>query len=385
MPGSSITLAIVFGRIVFFLFLSLFGGLAISTGFREWRDDPVRDYRAGDGIVSLHELVLDQNRWNERVPLPLRVDTQVRLEAGSSCVAREFFGNSDSARSFMDAKPPGSQAALMISSDQHEARWRSLWPHRGLGLVAFGVLLVLFALHRLLDLPWPTIQPELAGVLFCAAFLVAGLVAASKMWPAAVRRIQAAHWEPVVFELLGTRTVPSGKHSRTEHAIRYSFGDATFVTVQSPGGMSFDSGQDLRRECRVDPARPWQVEIAWGWTPGLGVVLFPVPFLTVGVLALIIPFSSRLRKIIRVGSSNPRGEQFAPHDTSGIGPSLFALIFVGSIVGVFGSLCGEMWIHDQPMKWFLTLFLLPFVGWVVWLFRCLIRSLMKAWQNRANQ
>jgi hypothetical protein len=43
-----------------------------------------------------------------------------------------------------------------------------------------------------------------------------------------------------------------------------------------------------------------------------------------------------------------------------------------------------MWIHDQPMKWFLTLFLLPFIGWVVWLVRCLIRSLMEARRNRAN-
>jgi hypothetical protein len=335
-----VTLLIVFGRIVFFLFLSLFGGLAISAGYREWRDDPVRAYRSGDGIVNVHELVLDQTRWDERTPLPLRVDTQVRLEAGSSCVAHEFFGNSESARSFVEAYPPGSIAKLVVSPDQHEARWRSLWPHHGLGLVVFGVLLVLFALHRLLDLSWPTIQPELVGILFCSAFLVAGFIAASKMWPAAVRRIQAAHWEPVVFELLGTRTVPSGKHSRTEHAIRYSFGDATFVTVQSSGGMSFDSDQDLRRECRVDPAKPWRVELAWGWTPGLGVVLFPVPFLTVGVLALIIPLSGRLRKIIRVGSSNPRGEQFAPNDTSGVGPSLFALMFVGSIVGVFASLCG---------------------------------------------
>jgi hypothetical protein len=152
----------------------------------------------------------------------------------------------------------------------------------------------------------------------------------------------------------------------------YTFNGAKYEAVVG-NTLPFSVDYPVRRECRVNPARPWEVERSWGWRPGLVVALFPVPFLVAGVAGLAFISIPPLRRSLEVTGSSSRWSNVV---AAGVGFG-----FVGSIVGLFVGLCGEMWMADEPVKWFLTVFLIPFVGWVAtlaWRFLDSIRLALQA-------
>ena len=200
------------------------------------------------------------------------------------------------------------------------------------------------------------------------AFFIGGVVTASQMWPAVIQHVRATGWDLTPCQVISHRSYRSGKSNTHELLVRYTAAGQQRETVLN--GAFFDLGGESRsaKQCRVSPSKPWQVTLSWGWRPGLGVALFPVPFLTVGLLGLFIPFSALLQQQIKSKQTWERLSLGRWEEVIGQG---FALLFVGSIVGVFLSLCAEMWLQAHEARWFLTLFLIPFVCWVLklaWMF-----------------
>jgi hypothetical protein len=155
----------------------------------------------------------------------------------------------------------------------------------------------------------------------------------------------------------------SGKSAQREFVIRYTAAGRGMETVALDDN-SFGLGEAPKPaggELRVNSADPWQVALSWGWRPILGVgLLFPIPFLAVGMLVFWIPFSPGVRRQLRTRERWEDVPKSRWEETLGAG---FAVLFVGSVVGAFVSVCAEAWLQQQGMRWFLTLFLIPFVYW----------------------
>jgi hypothetical protein len=219
--------------------------------------------------------------------------------------------------------------------------------------------------------------------LFCSIFLLGGIGAALGMWPATVTRVRAAGWDLVPCKSVERRSIASDKSSTTQFSFRYTYQGKDYLAVKTLNTFDESSCGTVPSLCRVNPEVPWRVELSWGWRPGLGVALFPFPFLAVGIFALIIPFSHRVQRMIHEAQKDQAGNRFQiPADRmTDIGGRLFALVFAGSIVGVFVSVCAEMWIANHDHKWWLTIFLIPFVIAVLFIAKGLVVKVWESWRR----
>lgn len=372
-------------RIFLFVFLSLFGGLLLLAGYQESKRDVTRQYSPAQAVVVRHEMVLDRTRWIERHQEAVRVDTLLQLapQGRADAVAPGFFKDTAAAWKFMLANPSGKAVSCLVSPSGSEVAWDQFWSSPSVWATLIGAVLVMFGLWQVVRWPRFQVSDETKPILFCSIFLLAGILAASLMWPAAVTHVRAACWDLVPCNSVERRSVLSGRTSSTQFSFRYNYQGKDYLAVKTESTFDEWNCGTTPSVCRVNPEVPWRAELSWGWRPGLGVVLFPLPFLAVGIFALIIPFSSRMQRLIADAQEQQDGSRLQiPADRmTGIGGLVFALVFAGSIVGVFASVCGEMWISNHDHKWWLTIFLIPFVLAVLFLAKQLMSQVWESWRS----
>ena len=333
----------------------------------------MRGYLLVEGVVRAHEVRFNRQRWDDDVRDAMEVATRVELHDETNhirktAIIHAFFARGDSAWELAASEPAGSRLACLVAADMQQGVRDSLTPSGPMIAMIVGSLIMLAGIVMHLPLRPPSWGHSAVVVAALLAFLIGGVVMASQMWPVVIKHVKAADWDLVPCQIISHRSYRSGKSTTQELLVRYSAAGGQHETVLN--GAFFDLGGESRsaKQCRVSPSKPWQVTLSWGWRPGLGVALFPVPFLTVGLLGLFIPFSALLQQQIKSKQTWERLSLGRWGEVIGQG---FALLFVGSIVGVFLSLCAEMWLQAHEARWFLTLFLIPFVCWVLklaWMF-----------------
>lgn len=378
----------MFKRIFFSLLFCAIGILIARSGYQDWQGDPVCHYHPAFCTVIDHAVALDEKRWKGNLREALRVDTQAMLNSGRrrELTVQEFFSKDDSAWKFIDANPNGTEKRCLVSESGNVAVWDDSGPSRPMVVIIIGSLIFAtslawpFYLHRV------RVNPVWIISLFCSVFFLAGIAAASGIWPEIITHIQASRWELTPYVSLGTRTFRSGKSTHHEQALQYDFQGKTYVTVKGDNSFPLGTSHDSNRVCRVNPAQPRQVALSWGWRPGLGVALFPVPFLAVGLLAVFISFSPTLQRQIKEGNrlDSRRRNHASLSPKEQLWGTAFVLIFIGSIVGVFVSCCAQMWMDAHPEKWIFTIFLIPFVIWVLHTARSFARAVWRM-MNPAEQ
>ncbi|MEQ1748584.1 MAG: hypothetical protein ABL974_04135, partial [Prosthecobacter sp.] len=338
-----------------------------------------------DAMVVGHEMTVDRKRWDEREQEAVRVDTRLELEPRGrrELVAARFFKDSAAAWKFMLANPSGKTVSCLVSPAGDVVAWDQFWSSPQVWAMLIGSMLLILGLWQLVRWPKVRVRDDAKPVLFCSIFLLAGILGASLMWPALVTRVRAAGWDMVPCKSVERRSVSSGKSSTTQFSFRYTYQGKDYLAVKTINAFDESRCGTAPSLCRVNPEVPWRVELSWGWRPGLGVALFPFPFLAVGIFALIIPFSPRVQRMIGEARKDQTGNRFhLPADRmTDIGGWLFAFVFAGSIVGVFVSVCAEMWIANHDHKWFLTIFLIPFVLAVLFLAKGLVVKLWESWRG----
>lgn len=348
---------------IFTLLLLIVGSVMFVSSARHWRDDPLRKYATVKADVINHRVSLNWERWKGDTPEAMELATTIRVADSTSgaereMVVRAFMTRGEDAWDHASSEPSGSSISLLLSPD-HSTVTRADQVEKGpiIGMVV-GILILLAAVV----IHFPKVASPLALIGIWAFFCIAGIVSAWEMWPSVVTHVKAAEWSLVPFEVIGQRTIPSGKNTRQEVALRYTYNGTSYENVIDQPSWGFEVDRKGKNRCRGNPASPWQVALSWGWRPGLGVALFPMPFLAIGFLGAYIAACQLFRPEMadfRLFSRQPSAIDWT--DVIGSG---FALLFVGSIVGVFVSICAEQWIHQDAMRWFLTPFLIPFV-WIV--------------------
>lgn len=371
-------------RILLSIVLLTLGALFASSGHHHWSEDPVRSYLPSKGIVLDHEVKVNRQRWVEDVPKAMELTTRIEFppDAGrerTTAVVREFFTHGDSAWKLASTEPVGSQVACLIAPGTQEGI-RDSWEPSGpmLAMVVGGVLMLMAVGMHLPFRPvgWGGHALVIAVLL---AFFIGGVVTASQMWPTVIQHVRATGWDLLSCQVISHRSYRSGKSNTHELLVRYTAAGQQRETVLN--GAFFGLGVENKdaRQCRVNPSKPWQVTLSWGWRPGLGVALFPVPFLMIGLLGLFIPFSALLQRQIKSKQTWKLLRMEPWQDAISQG---FVLLFIGSIVGVFVSLCAEMWLQGEGGSWFFTLLLIPFVGWTLKQGVSFATSVVKAMKRR---
>ena len=362
------------------LALIALGATLAITGHREWRTDPERGYTAVKATVLNHEVRLNQQRWDDDVPRAVELVTRVIIESGDVPSRREafiqsFFSNSDLAWKSALSRPEGALVSCFVAPDLKKGVFDGFPPSADMLTVIIGSVLLLVGIILMLPLRPPSWgQPAVVtGILLL--FFIAGVFMASQFWPAVIQHVKAAEWDLVPCQVVAHRIFRSGKSTTREFLVRYTAEGKQREAVLNGAFFGLGVENHSARQCRVNPSQPWQITLSWGWRPGLGVALFPVPFIAVGLLGLSIPFSPQLRHQTQsVGTikSPPRSRW---SESAGLG---LVLVFVGSIVGVFASFCAEMWLEAHEARWFLTLFLIPFFGWILKIAATFVSSIRKA-------
>lgn len=362
------------------LALIAMGTTLAVTGHRQWSAAPERSYTSVKATVLDHEVRLNQQRWDDEVPRAVELQTRVTVESGNASGRREafvqsFFSNSETAWKSAFSHPEGTVVSCLVAPDLKQGVFDSFTPSGDMVTVIIGSVLLIVGIVLLLPLrPPPWGQPAIATSVLLL-FFIAGVFMASQFWPAVVQHVAAADWDLVPCEVAAHRSFRSGKTTTRELLVRYTANGKQREAVLN--GEFFGLGVESHsvRRCRVNPEKPWQLTLSWGWRPGLGVALFPVPFIAVGFLGLSIPFSTSRRRQTKARPTVKGLPRKRWSETAGLG---LALVFVGSIVGVFASFCAEMWLQAHEARWFLTLFLIPFVVWVLKIAVTFVSSIRKA-------
>ena len=368
-------------RLFSFVCLGFLGGCLLAAGVQEWRQDDARHASVGHAVVAAHSLVLDRERWDESEPEAVRVETRMVLDREDrfEAVAKAYFQESEDAWRFMLAHPVGSRVRCLVDPSGTNVAWPRVWGSTAVWLGGIGLVLLGIGVCQLLRWPRVELPDEAKPVLFCLIFLACGIVTARTMWPAMVTQVRAADWERIPCTSVEKRSFSPGKGSITQFAFRYDWQGNSYHAVQNAAASS---GPEPI-QCRVNPKKPWQAVVQWGWRPGLGVaLLFPIPFLTVGLFAFIIPCSGRMRKFLQEARTYKagRGVRPPPDRATSIGTLLFAIFFAGPIMGVFLCAGAELRLADSPHKWVMLFLVIPFLA-VLYAFQELIRNVWKAWRN----
>jgi hypothetical protein len=372
-------------KTIFALFAIALGVFVVYSGFQNWRNDETRHYVLREAEVVDQRISIDWQRWKDLERESMEVETRVQLLDATHArhaplVLREYFSHGEKAWEFVHAESPGSMIKCLVSEDMKTAVRNGANLPGAMAVLIIGGFIVLAGIGLHVPVSLSIMTQRRMGLVVLPLFPAAGILVACFLWPEAIARTGAAKWAPVTYQKLGERSVSAGKTSETQVALRSSIGGKTFETVLA-GDSFVDTIQGTAKagECRVNPARPWQVTLRWGWRPGLfAMILFPVPFLSVGLLFLGAFFSPYLRHQFGVQRSSSATVRQGPREEAfGMG---FALLFMGSLVGTFVSLCVELWVHDDGMKWPLTIFLIPFVSMVLYFLNLFWKSVWKALQ-----
>lgn len=301
------------------------------------------------GEVVGHSVKVDMDRWNANKQNCVAVETRIRSDAGESA-SRRFFAKAENAWEFCLKHPEGSRVDASALGNGDEANPSSRQVLGGLGMILLGGLAAIVGLA--LPKAGDSFASRFGGAAFGFVFLVGGISAATFLWGEVIEHALATWWTPVSCEVLDTRMVSAGKHgSQKQFAYRYSLNGVSYESAGKAFPLTRIHSQPV--ECRVHPEAPWRSRLTWGFRPALLIALFPVPFLTIGILALttlLFPSAGR-----RIESTKPKTKYWREFESRAI-----AVALIGSIAAMFlGVLC-ELWMDGTPVRWVWTALLLLF-------------------------
>lgn len=160
------------------------------------------------------------------------------------------------------------------------------------------------------------------GVLFFSVFLLAGLAFSMFFVVPAVHVIQARSWEPVPCEILSSDVESHAGDDGTTYSVevRYRY-EVDGVSYEGDryrflGGSS--SGYDSKKEvvdtlppgtvtqCWVDPEDPSDAVLERGFSLGYLIVLFPLVFVAVGVVGIVMTLMGTRRLAARAEAGAPQ-------------------------------------------------------------------------------
>ena len=325
------------------LIIFLAGIALCRSGYVSMYEPVVLIENAGLGEIVAHSVALDMKRWDDRTRNCMVVETRIRSDAGES-VTRRFFAAPANAWKFCLQHPAGERVDVSALGNGDEWNPTTKRVLGGLGMIFLGGLAAIVGLA--LPPTGDTFASRFGGAAVGFVFLAGGISVASALWGGAVEHALARWWTPVSCEVLDTRLVSAGKHSsQKEFAYRYSFKGVSYESV----GKEFPlTSMDSRPvECRVHPEAPWRSRLTWGFRPALLIVLFPVPFLTIGILFVAqVLFPSAARWIKGTDPKTRFWREFTSYS--------IAVAFVGSIAGMFLGVLLKLWMDGNPFKWVWT-------------------------------
>lgn len=237
-------------------------------------------------------------------------------------------------------------------------------------------------------------QPPFSPLIFFGIFAMAGLgVIIGFVGPAISRYFAARSWVETPATVIWSRVKShSGSKGSTTYSVdvfyRYQFQGRDYRSNSYSLMSGSSSGRDAKQEivdsfpsgssltCYVNPQKPWQAIVRRN--PGAGglFLLFPLPFLGIGIAGICWTLKKKRQEKSRLvdhpGSGKaPRQEALIPDLPERILSagksrwinllaSLFVCAFWNGIVSVFVGIAWTAWKKGQP-ETFLMIFLIPFV------------------------
>lgn len=303
-------------------------------------------------------------------------------------------------------KPEGLTAACLVDPQHPESA--SLLPPSGAGwlgliLVAFGGSFMLFGISIIWNglksrsqkaLSDQASQAPFSMVIFFGIFAVAGLgVTFGVVIPGAMRYFAAQSWVETPATVIWSRVKShSGSKGGTTYSVdvfyRYQFQGRDYRSNNYGVMSGSSSGRDAKQEianslppgstltCYVNPQKPWQAIV--NRNPGASAlfVLFPLPFLGIGIGGMVWSLKkkraekARLVDPISSGQAPPSATliQDLPERILSAGKSrwinlsaaLFVCAFWNGIVSIPIGIAWNAWKKGNP-ETFLMIFLIPFV------------------------
>jgi hypothetical protein len=338
------------------------------------------------GGNSPYEFVVRyQYQWKDRTYSSQRFKTQNQSFSSYSDAQRltERFRENTKATCYLDPENP-TQAILQRSS-----LWLGLFIFLPLIFVAVGGGGIYFAWKRASPPAGPApivLKPKALKtrkpiVAFCSLFIVVGLLAFYGIFIRPVMKIMdARHWPAIPCTVVSSRVQSHDSddgttysvdilyryeiHGREYKANRYNFsggsssgyaGKARLVSQYPPGRKTV---------CYVNPGDPTDAVLFAGFPSTMWFGLLPLLFVVCGAAGIIT----------NLHQGNPPAKSSARSESSPVvlrarySPAvkffggLCISVFWNGIVSVFLWLVIQMWMgREHGPKWFLTLFLIPFV------------------------
>jgi hypothetical protein len=259
-------------------------------------------------------------------------------------------------------------------------------------------------------------RPQKVGAIAFGAFFLIGAVGSwFLLIGPAIRILDARDWPSVPCKVLSSRVqTHRGSKSTTyrvdilyaysidgrEHrASRYRFvggassgydGKARVVAQYPPGA---------ERVCYVNPKDARDAVLDRGFSPVMFFGLIPVVFLTIGLVGLSAAFRKRHESTDSPAASLGSAAESGTHDAVDTSPShlkpnsspmakfiggLIFSLFWNGIVSVFVLQAIQMWRSGSGEKWFLSVFLIPFVLVGAGMIAFTIHSFFGLFSPRAN-
>lgn len=357
----------------------LFGG---GYYFSKSKADAVAGMEPVSGVVLSHEFSVDGARWKGRETKAMRLETKIQGQStGSFGILTEYFGDSASAYEWMADHPVGATIECLSQPNGTGFAWPSRWFSGPRIAMILGVALVSLGGLWLWKFPQWQIPQEAWVVSVFAVFAVAGGLTAWAIWPGVKKQIQAATWGLVPYEQVEERSRGRGRgRSNRQSVLRYQYeGKSYLVLIRSHEPRFFDVPQHPTH-CMVNPAEPWICARSWGWRPAVGMALFPVPFIGVGCLGLLLLVPG-WRKHSKKSKQRKGKPSVLVKKLEGIAIHGYFLLLFGSFVGFFVAACGELWLQQRDGRLFVSIFLIPFVAWVLWLAWRFFRVISSLWRS----
>ena len=331
------------------LIIFLAGIALCRSGYVRMFEPDALIQHADIGEIVAYFVALDMKRWDDSKRNCVVVETRIRSDAGDSA-SRRFFADATNAWKFCLQHPAGERVDVSALGNGDERNTTTKRVLGGLGMIFLGGLAAIVGLA--LPPTGDTFASRFTGAAFGFVFLAGGISAASALWGGTVEHAMANWWTPVSCEVLDTRMVSTGKRtSQKEFAYRYSFKGVSYESVGKEFPLTSKESRPV--ECRVHPEAPWRSRLTWGFRPALLVALFPVPFLTIGIVILTtVLFPSTVRWIERTDPKTKFLREFTLRS--------IAVALVGSFAGMFLGVLLELWMDGTPIKWVWTALMILF-------------------------
>jgi hypothetical protein len=239
-----------------------------------------------------------------------------------------------------------------------------------------------------------SLKPEVVtgrkfAVGFFSIFLLVGLAAFYAVFiRPAIKTLQARDWNPVPCTIVSSRVQHHSSDDGTTYSVdilytyevdgheykanRYHFMGGSSSGYKGKQRIVHQHPPGAKKICYVNPNDPMDAVLQRGFSPVMFFGLIPLVFVIVGLGGIIRTLRKTPVADSRRGELRRAPNQSAAHQqhvvlkpqaspvTKFVG-GLLVSIFWNGIVSVFVFQIIQMWRTGDGMKWFLTLFMIPFV------------------------